>query len=153
MTTSRQRSALTGRDDTTGLDHTWFRKYESLAGRWTTPDPMGGNVGNPQSFNHYAYTQNDPINFVDPSGLRQVCYGGFYFGKEFGYGPPICFDVPDFYFPTEPKPRPGSGQGPKPLQSLLQPITTQPAPKRSRHPTMLEGKRTCRTSAKIFGVR
>src|SRR6266536_4631847 len=23
----------------------------------------------PQSFNHYAYVQNDPVNFIDPSGL------------------------------------------------------------------------------------
>ncbi len=23
----------------------------------------------PQSFNRYAYVQNDPVNFVDPSGL------------------------------------------------------------------------------------
>ncbi|HUS11144.1 MAG TPA: hypothetical protein VMZ30_11825, partial [Pyrinomonadaceae bacterium] len=25
---------------------------------------------NPQSFNRYAYVQNDPVNFVDPSGLK-----------------------------------------------------------------------------------
>ena len=26
---------------------------------------------NPQSFNRYAFVQNDPVNFVDPSGLDQ----------------------------------------------------------------------------------
>src|SRR6266536_1035622 len=67
----RQRYALTERDDSSGLDHTSWRKYESFAGRWTSPDPYGGSmtIANPQSFNRYAYVQNDPVNFVDPSGL------------------------------------------------------------------------------------
>jgi hypothetical protein len=33
---NRHKYALTERDNNTGLDHTWFRKYESLAGRWTS---------------------------------------------------------------------------------------------------------------------
>src|SRR5438128_1005998 len=68
---NRQRYALTERDATTGLDHTWWRKYENLSGRWTSPDPYNGSatVADPQSFNRYNYTQNDPVNFVDPTGL------------------------------------------------------------------------------------
>jgi len=66
---NRQKYAMTERDDVTGLDHTWWRKYESFSGRWTTPDPLGGDIGDPQSFNGYNYTGNDPVNFVDPSGL------------------------------------------------------------------------------------
>ena len=69
MDQSRNRYALTEKDEGTGLDHTWFRKYENNSGRWTSPDPLGGTIGNPQSFNRYAYTANDPINLVDPSGL------------------------------------------------------------------------------------
>ena len=65
----RQRFALTERDEATGLDHTPFRKYDSFAGRWTTPDPLSGNVGNPQTLNRYAYVNNDPTNLNDPSGL------------------------------------------------------------------------------------
>jgi RHS repeat-associated protein len=67
----RQRFAMTERDEATGLDHTWFRKYDSYAGRWTSPDPYGGSMStaHPQSFNRYAYVQDDPINFADPSGL------------------------------------------------------------------------------------
>ena len=67
----RQRYAMTERDDSTGLDHTWWRKYENRSGRWTSPDPFLGSmtVVDPQSFNRYAYVQNDPVNFVDPSGL------------------------------------------------------------------------------------
>jgi RHS repeat-associated protein len=72
---NRQKYGLTERDDATGLDHTWFRKYENLSGRWTSPDPLGGGISDPQSFNHYAYAGNDPVNFVDPSGLEK-CWDG-----------------------------------------------------------------------------
>ena len=73
--TSR-RYALTDRDRTTGLDHTWWREYDNLAGRWTSPDPYGGSgtTDNPQSFNRYTYTMNDPVNGVDPTGLM-TCFG------------------------------------------------------------------------------
>jgi RHS repeat-associated protein len=67
----RQKYGLTERDDATGLDHTWWREYESFSGRWTSPDPYNGSmsIGDPQSFNRFSYTQNDPVNLVDPSGL------------------------------------------------------------------------------------
>jgi RHS repeat-associated protein len=67
--------ALTKRDEATGLDHTWFRKNENRAGRWTSPDPYNGSMslGNPQSFNRYSYVNNQPTNFIDPSGLFTVC--------------------------------------------------------------------------------
>jgi RHS repeat-associated protein len=69
-----QRYASMERDDTTGLDHTWWRKLENSSGRWTSPDPYHGSMAGrrPQSFNRYSYVENDPINLVDPSGL--TCY-------------------------------------------------------------------------------
>jgi RHS repeat-associated protein len=72
--TNRWKYGMTERDSTTGLDHTWWRKYESFSGRWTSPDPLGGSISNPQTFNHYSYTQSDPVNFVDPSGLLKICF-------------------------------------------------------------------------------
>jgi RHS repeat-associated protein len=42
-----------------------FRDY-----RWMTPDPMGGDVTNPQSLNRYAYVLNNPTTLTDPSGLQ-----------------------------------------------------------------------------------
>jgi RHS repeat-associated protein len=71
-----QKYALTQRDKATGLDHTWFRKLENQAGRWTSPDPYNGsmNLGNPQSFNRYSYVENQPTNFVDPSGLQLIAF-------------------------------------------------------------------------------
>jgi RHS repeat-associated protein len=103
---TRQQYAQTERDKETGLNHTQWRKYDSAAGRWTSPDPYNGsmNAGDPQSFNRYAYVSNDPVNFVDPSGLNasgcsaefsySQCGGddGFWSGN-FGNGVAIFNDV------------------------------------------------------------
>ena len=72
--TLRNRYALTERDEATGLDDTWFRKLENRGGRWTSPDPYNGsaNIGNGQSWNRYSYVENQPTNFVDPSGLNMA---------------------------------------------------------------------------------
>jgi RHS repeat-associated protein len=71
--TNRQGYGLTEKDSATGLNHTWFRKNENRAGRWTSPDPYNGSasVADPQSWNRYSYVENEPTNFVDPSGLDE----------------------------------------------------------------------------------
>ena len=35
------------RDGETANDYTWFRMYESNLGRWMTPDPLAGDISNP----------------------------------------------------------------------------------------------------------
>jgi RHS repeat-associated protein len=67
----RQKYAGMERDESSGLSHTLWRKYDGISGRWTTPDPYGGSmtVGDPQSFNRYSYVNNDPVNLVDLLGL------------------------------------------------------------------------------------
>lgn len=79
-TTTRQGYGLTEQDEATGLDHTWFRKNEGFAGRWTSPDPYKGSMSlvDPQSFNRYSYVTNQPTNFIDPSGLLTII--AFYSG-------------------------------------------------------------------------
>jgi len=57
------------RDSETGLDHTLNRQYSSQYGRWLSPDPMGGDIMNPQSLNRYAYVLNNPTSLTDPLGL------------------------------------------------------------------------------------
>ena len=59
------------RDSANGLDYAMDRYYSSGAGRFLTPDPYVNSAGpsDPQSWNRYAYTRNDPINRIDPSGL------------------------------------------------------------------------------------
>ena len=85
--TTRQGYGLTEKDSS-GLNHTWFRKQEQRAGRWTSPDPYKGsmNLGNPQSFNRCSYVENEPTNFVDPSGLqlRRICetWATFYIKED-----------------------------------------------------------------------
>jgi len=58
------------RDAESGLDHTQFRQYGSVMGRWMSPDPYMGSydVNNPQSMNRYSYVLNNPLVYVDPDG-------------------------------------------------------------------------------------
>jgi RHS repeat-associated protein len=46
-----------------------FRYYVPEQGRWLTPDPLAGDVTNPQSLNRYAYVRNNPTTLIDPLGL------------------------------------------------------------------------------------
>ena len=57
--------------DSDGNDYAMNRRYGSSGSRFLQPDPFDGSydLANPQSFNRYAYVQNDPVNFTDPSGL------------------------------------------------------------------------------------
>jgi RHS repeat-associated protein len=52
-----------------GLNDTLFRKYNTTLGRWMSPDPLGGDISNPQSLNRYAYAGNNPTTLTDPLGL------------------------------------------------------------------------------------
>jgi len=67
------RKKFTGyeRDNETGLDFAEARYNSSSLGRFTSPDPFGGGMSpaSPQSFNRYAYVDNNPVNRTDPSGL------------------------------------------------------------------------------------
>jgi RHS repeat-associated protein len=54
------------------LDYADQRFYQNKFGRFLTPDPYGGSAKpeSPQSWNRYAYANNDPINDNDPTGLE-----------------------------------------------------------------------------------
>ena len=53
----------------TGDYYADFREQSPTLGRFFSPDPVGGDPTNPQSWNRYAYALNDPPNLVDPLGL------------------------------------------------------------------------------------
>jgi RHS repeat-associated protein len=57
------------RDSESGNDYAMARYNVNRLGRFSSPDPIGGSLADPQSLNRYAYTRNDPINLADPSGL------------------------------------------------------------------------------------
>jgi len=65
--------------------HGWFRRFDQ-------PDPYSGSydLSDPQSFNRYSYVQNDPVNFIDPSGLQMAipgfCGADSSFGQCYGDG-------------------------------------------------------------------
>jgi len=59
------------------------RYYSTLLGRFIQPDSIIPGAGNPQAFNRYAYSNNNPINFIDPTGhMAQVDDGGSCVGIE-----------------------------------------------------------------------
>ena len=64
--------------DGNGGDEAMMRRYTGKWHRFAQPDPYDGSydLTNPQSFNRYAYVQNDPVNFVDPYGLDPDTNGG-----------------------------------------------------------------------------
>jgi len=56
-------------DGESGNDFFLARYYSSTAGRFVSPDPLGGHPENPQTLNKYAYVTNAPLTLTDPTGL------------------------------------------------------------------------------------
>lgn len=67
------RQQFTGQehDRESGLDYFDARYYSSTQGRFTSIDPLAasGRPGNPQTWNRYAYVLNNPMKFIDPTGM------------------------------------------------------------------------------------
>jgi len=49
------------------------RYYDPLLGRFISADSIIPQPGNPQAWDRYAYTSNNPVNFTDPSGHFEAC--------------------------------------------------------------------------------
>ena len=73
INTCPQNYKFTGkeRDAESGLDNFGARYMSSQYGRFMQPDPLlnSGQPWNPQSWNRYAYTENNPLRYTDPTGL------------------------------------------------------------------------------------
>ncbi|MGW2038342.1 polymorphic toxin-type HINT domain-containing protein [Streptomyces virginiae] len=59
------------KEEATGLTLLGAREYDPTTGRFISPDPII-EPGDPQQWNAYAYSNNDPVNKADPSGLRYI---------------------------------------------------------------------------------
>ena|GEM_PF-1142958 len=55
--------------DASGLYHLRARQYAPWSGRFLSHDPVVGSAKNPITQHRYLYSNNDAVNFVDPSGL------------------------------------------------------------------------------------
>jgi RHS repeat-associated protein len=68
------RQKFTGyqKDKETNLDFAEARYYNNQHGRFTAVDPLlaSGQSSNPQSFNRYSYTMNQPLVKTDKTGLK-----------------------------------------------------------------------------------
>ncbi|RAZ92838.1 hypothetical protein DPM33_02930 [Mesorhizobium hawassense] len=67
-------------DDDTGLYYFGARYYDPVLGRFISPDPLYVGdpercTGNPVSCNLFAYANNNPMAYIDPTGLKEIVAG------------------------------------------------------------------------------
>jgi RHS repeat-associated protein len=63
-------------DRGTGLTHLGAREYDPATGRFVSVDPIM-DLADPEQMNGYAYSNNSPVTYSDPSGLiRPMCPDG-----------------------------------------------------------------------------
>jgi RHS repeat-associated protein len=90
-----------------------MRKNTVVEGRWLSPDPAGlaaVDLTHPQTFNKYGYVSNNPLNNVDPLGLKCFFGSGDDCGDPgSGGGLSGCPDaqIGDLCFPSDPGLPPG----------------------------------------------
>ncbi len=85
-------ASMDPRDAETGNNPTLFRMQNPRLYRWLSPDPLAGDISNPQSLNRYAYVMNSPVNLTASQGVSSEI-------------PAITFPGP---IPGPPPPSPGS---------------------------------------------
>jgi RHS repeat-associated protein len=71
-------------DDETNLYYYGARYYDPLTNRFLTLDPWAGELSNPQSLNKYAYVLNNPLKFIDPTGMYNMPTGEVEEGDTLG---------------------------------------------------------------------
>ncbi|MFI9062641.1 polymorphic toxin-type HINT domain-containing protein [Streptomyces sp. NPDC053429] len=88
------------KEKATGLTLLGAREYDPTTARFISPDPLI-DAGDPQQWNAYGYSNNDPVNGSDPSGLMRTHEDQVAYDTSPPYDPP----------PTDPKPAAGKGGG------------------------------------------
>lgn len=67
--TQRLTYCLMEKDDGATRHYDHARTHDYGLGRFLSPDRVGGQPGNPQSWNRYAYASNNPLKMIDRNGL------------------------------------------------------------------------------------
>ncbi|MBI4359966.1 MAG: hypothetical protein HY564_02650 [Candidatus Jacksonbacteria bacterium] len=98
------------KDAESGLLYYGARYYHPVLGRFTQPDPVIMNIGskefavamaNPQLLNPYAYVGNNPLRYLDPTGLGAVeAMGNFFYGFNYTLFGSVTFGAPQLLLPS-----------------------------------------------------
>lgn len=67
----------------TGLDYFGARYFSGAQGRFTNPDSGPYSASDPQTFNRYAYTRNNPLKYIDPNGMYFVVAGSYESARQY----------------------------------------------------------------------
>ncbi|MGD8456603.1 MAG: RHS repeat-associated core domain-containing protein [Anaerolineales bacterium] len=62
--------------DGTGLQHLRARYLDTGIGRFISRDEWGGDFNDPLSLNRWNYVEGNPVNYIDPTGLKMICLDG-----------------------------------------------------------------------------
>ncbi|HKV91253.1 MAG TPA: RHS repeat-associated core domain-containing protein [Candidatus Angelobacter sp.] len=63
-------------DSESGLNYAVARFHNPRVARFMSLDPGPADKHHPQTWNRYAYVTNNPLSFVDPSGMEEEDEGG-----------------------------------------------------------------------------
>lgn len=82
------------RDEETSLMYYGARYYDAKVGRFMAVDPAPGDPKTPQSLNRYTYVKNNPLKYLDPTGMYDIKAGKVESGDTLGG---ITKELNDFY--------------------------------------------------------
>jgi RHS repeat-associated protein len=63
-------------DSQTNMYQLRARSYDPTIGRFLSRDPVAATIANPAELDRYAYAQDNPVNYADPSGRASVALPG-----------------------------------------------------------------------------
>jgi RHS repeat-associated core domain len=80
-------------DAATGMQNLWARQYEPAMNRFSQKDIVRGIMRDPLSLNRYAFVRNDPVGYVDPSGLLDISSSLIFARLSFSSGLRFFLDI------------------------------------------------------------
>jgi RHS repeat-associated protein len=73
--TGHERDLLNPAGPGDDLDYMHARHHSPILGRFLGVDPAAAKPLEPSSWNRYSYVSNNPLKYIDPTGMAQVCTG------------------------------------------------------------------------------